>query len=317
MITGDAARPRKRKCVSVTQVCNLPYRRFSIFSIGGPPPARSHPGPGRAPLRLQTGQIQNLSRMLRNFSVSSAGHALKKSCNLTSSASQAWDKMKTGDSENTCPQCGRPIPEEAPQGLCPKCVLAGAATSADADPPASAGSDIPPIERVAAAFPHLEIIELIGRGGMGFVFKARQPGLDRFIALKLLPEKLAKDPRFAERFNREGRVLARLSHPNIVTVYDFGHSDHFYYLMMEHVDGVNLRQAMQAGRFSPKEALSIVPKICEALQFAHEQQVLHRDIKPENILLDTSGRVKIADFGIAKHHVTRTRHCGAGVPDCQ
>ena len=143
-------------------------------------------------------------------------------------------------------------------------------------------------------------LELIGWGGMGFVFKARQPHLDRFVALRLLPDKLARDPRFAERFNREGKVLARLNHPSIVSVYDFGMTQHFYFLLMEFVDGVNLREAMQAGRFSPAEALRVVPQICEALQYAHGQGVLHRDIKPANILLDTRGQVKIADFGIAK-----------------
>lgn len=200
----------------------------------------------------------------------------------------------------TCPKCGIPIPKEAPQGLCPKCVLLGAATGTEQGVPATATSEIPSIERIAAAFPQLEILELIGRGGMGFVFKARQPHLDRFVALKLLPDKLAKDAQFAERFNREGRVLAKLNHPNIVSVYDFGQTGGFYYLLMEYIDGVNLRQAMKAGRFSPAEALSIVPKVCEALQYAHEQGILHRDIKPENILLDAKGRVKIADFGIAK-----------------
>ena len=201
---------------------------------------------------------------------------------------------------NTCPKCNAPIPAEAPQGLCPKCVLLGAATATEQGVPATATSEIPSIERIAGAFPQLEILELIGRGGMGFVFKARQPHLDRFVALKLLPDKLAKDAQFAERFNREGRVLAKLNHPNIVSIFDFGQTGGFYYLLMEYVDGVNLRQAMRAGRFSPTEALSIVPKVCEALQYAHEQGVLHRDIKPENILLDAKGRVKIADFGIAK-----------------
>ncbi len=200
----------------------------------------------------------------------------------------------------TCPKCGAPIPVEAPQGLCPKCVLLGAATATEQGVPATATSEIPSIERIAAAFPQLEIVELVGRGGMGFVFKARQPHLDRFVALKLLPDKLAKDAQFAKRFNREGRVLAKLNHPNIVSVFDFGQSGGFYYLQMEYVDGVNLRQAMRAGRFSPAEALTIVPKVCEALQYAHEQGILHRDIKPENILLDAKGRVKIADFGIAK-----------------
>jgi hypothetical protein len=204
--------------------------------------------------------------------------------------------MKTNE-PNACPKCGAAIPSEAPQGLCPRCVLAAAAM---AEPAPTATSQIPSLERLAVAFPQLEILELIGRGGMGFVFKARQPHLDRFVALKLLPDSLAHDPQFAERFNREGRVLARLNHPNIVSIFDFGQAGGFYYLMMEYVDGVNLRQAMQAGRFSPAEALTIVPKICEALQFAHEEGILHRDIKPENILLDAKGRVKIADFGIAK-----------------
>lgn len=163
-----------------------------------------------------------------------------------------------------------------------------------------AADDQPSLEELKAVFPQLEIVGLIGRGGMGWVFKARQPHLDRFVALKLLPKASAGDPLFSERFNREARVLARLSHPNIVAVYDFGVADGFHYLLMEYVDGLNLRQAMQAGRFSPAEALAIVPRICEALQFAHEQGVLHRDIKPENILLDARGRVKIADFGIAK-----------------
>ncbi len=200
---------------------------------------------------------------------------------------------------NICPKCGATIPTDAPQGLCPKCVLLGAATTDDGISPTGT-AELPSLERVAAAFPQLEIIELLGRGGMGFVYKARQPHLDRFVALKLLPDKLARDAHFAERFSREARMLARLNHPGIVSIYDFGQTGGFYFLLMEYVDGVNLRQAMQAGKFSPSAALGIVPKICEALQFAHEQGVLHRDIKPANILLDARGRVKIADFGIAK-----------------
>lgn len=199
-----------------------------------------------------------------------------------------------------CPKCAGAIPAEAPQGLCPKCVLRGAAEAVVSHSSATGTAEIPSFERLAAAFPQLEILELIGRGGMGFVFKARQAHLDRLVALKLLPDQLARNPQFTERFHREGRVLARLHHANIVTVYDFGQSGGFYYLLMEYVDGANLRQAMQAGRFSPAEALALVPKVCAALQYAHEQGILHRDIKPENILLDAKGQVKIADFGIAK-----------------
>ncbi len=199
-----------------------------------------------------------------------------------------------------CPKCGSVIPAEAPLGLCPHCVLAHVATPTEGGRTTAPRLDPPSREAVAAAFPQLEIRELIGAGGMGFVYEARQPKLDRRVALKLLPTRPGSDPAFAERFHREARFLARLNHPNIVAVYDFGQSGDFCWLMMEFVDGVNLRQAMRAGRFSPAAALALVPKICEALQFAHDQGVLHRDIKPENILLDTRGGVKIADFGIAK-----------------
>ncbi len=185
-----------------------------------------------------------------------------------------------------------------------------ASTGAETHPPpdieeqtASASAEthpLPDIDAVAKAFPQLEIDSFIGRGGMGAVYKARQSHLGRWVALKVLPASLSSDPAFAERFSREARVLAKLNHPNIVTLHDFGQSGDYFYLLMEFVDGVNLRQAMRAGRFTPEQALEIVPKICEALQFAHSEGILHRDIKPDNILLDGRGRVKIADFGIAK-----------------
>ncbi len=208
--------------------------------------------------------------------------------------------MKTDPTNAACPQCGSPIPADAPRGLCPRCMIAGVAAPTDAGLRGNHRVQPPPIAAVAAAFPDLENVELIGVGGMGVVYKARQPKHDRWVALKLLPPSLGADPTFAERFNREARFLARLTHPNIVAVFDFGQAGGFCYLLMEFVDGVNLRQAMRAGRFSPTEALAIVPRVCDALQYAHDQGVLHRDIKPENILLDGAGRVKIADFGIAK-----------------
>lgn len=207
--------------------------------------------------------------------------------------------MKSEKIANRCLKCQAELPSNAPQGLCPKCLLAAAATPTEAGQ-SPRKTPPPSLASVAEAFPNLEIIELIGQGGMGLVYKARQPKLDRFVALKLLPQSLAVDPAFAERFNREARVLARLNHPNIVTIFDFGQAGGFFYLLMEYVDGVNLRQAMLAGRFTPEQAMLLVPRICEALQFAHDEGILHRDIKPENILLDTRGRVKIADFGIAK-----------------
>ena len=208
--------------------------------------------------------------------------------------------MKTESSIVPCPKCGVAIPPDAPRGLCPRCMIAGVATPSEPGIHGSHRIQPPPLATVVAAFPDLEIIELVGVGGMGVVYKARQPRLDRFVALKLLPQSLSADPTFAERFDREARFLARLTHPNIVSVHDFGRAGGFCYLLMEFVDGLNLRQAMRAGRFTPEEALALVPRVCAALQYAHEQGVLHRDIKPENILLDADGRVKIADFGIAK-----------------
>jgi serine/threonine protein kinase len=178
--------------------------------------------------------------------------------------------------------------------------MAAAAMPTDADTLQLPPRDLPSIDEIRVAFPDLEILDEIGQGGMSVVYRARQPKLDRLIALKILPKALAATPGFSERFTREGRVLARLSHPNIVAVHDFGASGGFCFLIMEYVDGVNLRQAMRAGRFTPEQALQIIPAICDALQFAHTQGVLHRDIKPENILLDSKGKVKIADFGIAK-----------------
>ncbi|MBX3747082.1 MAG: serine/threonine protein kinase [Verrucomicrobiae bacterium] len=207
--------------------------------------------------------------------------------------------MNTPPSPTRCPKCGGYIPGEATQGLCPKCALAAVAMATEIDPRPSRA--VPPtLASVAAAFPQLEILELIGTGGMGAVYKARQPKLDRWVALKLLSPSLATSAAFAERFHREARVLARLNHPGIVSVHDFGEMGGFFFLLMEFVDGVNLRQAMEAGRFTPAQALALVPRICEALQFAHDEGILHRDIKPENILLDARGRVKIVDFGIAK-----------------
>jgi predicted Ser/Thr protein kinase len=161
-------------------------------------------------------------------------------------------------------------------------------------------------EELAPHFPQLEILACLGRGGMGVVYKARQKSLNRLVALKLLAPERADDPQFAARFEKEAHALAALNHPNIVGVYDFGVTQTLlsesptYFLLMEFVDGVNLRQLLQTKRLTPKEALSIVPPVCAALQCAHDHGIVHRDIKPENLLIDKSGTVKIADFGIAK-----------------
>ncbi|HSY18418.1 MAG TPA: ATP-dependent metallopeptidase FtsH/Yme1/Tma family protein [Candidatus Acidoferrales bacterium] len=222
-----------------------------------------------------------------------------------------------------CPQCGTPLPAGTLAGLCPACLLklgAAADTVTEAKQPAF---NPPSVAELAPLFPQLEILELIGKGGMGAVYKARQKQLDRLVALKILPPGIGKDPAFAGRFAREAKALAKLNHPGIVTLYEFGSSGResaqtesggiqtgqsrltsaatpIYFFLMEFVDGVNLRQLLAGSRVSAREALAIVPQICDALQFAHDQGIVHRDIKPENILLDRRGRVKVADFGLAK-----------------
>ena len=207
------------------------------------------------------------------------------------------------DTNRLCPGCQKPLAPDGPMGLCPECLLqAGFPTGAETDPgPAKQPAFVPPtVEELAKLFPHLEILGLVGRGGMGAVYKARQKQLNRFVALKILPPGIGSEPAFAERFTREAQALARLNHPGIVTLYEFGETSGQFYFLMEFVDGVNLRQLLAGRRVSAREALAIVPQICDALQFAHDQGIVHRDIKPENILMDQKGRVKIADFGLSK-----------------
>jgi serine/threonine protein kinase len=164
---------------------------------------------------------------------------------------------------------------------------------------AAAKGPPPSPEEMAERFPNFEITECLGRGGMGVVYKARQKALDREVAIKVLAGEWQDDRSFAKRFEREAKTLAQMSHPNIVTVHDFGEADGLYYIVMEYVDGVNLRDLLSDGKMAPEQALAIVPPICEALEYAHGKGLVHRDIKPENLLLDRDGRVMIADFGIA------------------
>ncbi len=149
------------------------------------------------------------------------------------------------------------------------------------------------------ACPELQLHSCLGRGGMGVVYRARQVRLDRDVAVKLMSPEVSRDPELARRFEREAKALARLDHPGIVRVHDFGLAGGVCYLVMELVDGPNLRALIEQG-LSDAQASDIVDQLCDALAYAHQQGVVHRDIKPENVLVDRRGRVRVADFGLAK-----------------
>ena len=144
------------------------------------------------------------------------------------------------------------------------------------------------------------ILDRIAEGGMGEVYRGNDTKLHREIAIKVLPADVASSPERLLRFEREATTVAALNHPNIVTIFEFGEVAGSFYLVMEFVDGVNLREMLRDGKLPPEQAMAIVPQICDALHYAHGEGVVHRDIKPENLLLDKKGRVKIADFGLAK-----------------
>jgi len=209
-----------------------------------------------------------------------------------------------------CPQCGTERASEKLDEPCPGCLLKMATEGNDsaggqpyaATLPSSSGQKFTPPtpEALARLLPNLEIQAMIGCGGMGAVYRARQPELDRTVAVKILPQVTENAEAYEQRFLREARALARLNHPNIVTVFDFGKSQGLYYFVMEYIDGVTLRDAISGGKLTAKDALAIVSQLCDSLQFAHEEGIVHRDIKPENILIDQRGRVKVADFGLAK-----------------
>lgn len=184
--------------------------------------------------------------------------------------------------------------------MCPRCLLEMAKLNGNETQEHFPEAMPPKPSDIDHLFPELEILDVVGHGGMGHVYKARQKNLGRIVAVKLLSTKLLDDPSFAERFSREARAMAMMNHPNIIAIYDFGCREKYYFLVMEYVDGLNLRQLVQSTHLKPAEAMQLVPQLCDALQYAHDRGVIHRDIKPENVLLSQDGQVKIADFGLAK-----------------
>ncbi len=147
--------------------------------------------------------------------------------------------------------------------------------------------------------PGFDLIELLGRGGMGEVWRAHQRSLGRVVAVKLLPPELAKDREFVTRFEKEATALAALSHPHITQIIDRGVAGEHYFFVMEFVEGRSLREVLNSGRPPPQESLRLISQVLRAIESAHEKEIIHRDLKPENILVDARGHVKVADFGLA------------------
>lgn len=158
----------------------------------------------------------------------------------------------------------------------------------------------PTTEELQQLLPAYDVLSFIAKGGMGAVYKAHQKSLERNVAIKILPREFGEDHGFRRRFEDEAKAMAKLNHPNLISVYDFGEVDHMLYIVMEFVDGKSFHESFHGRAIAEKEVAHLVAGICEGLAHAHEAGILHRDIKPANILLDSKNRPKIGDFGLAR-----------------
>ena len=198
----------------------------------------------------------------------------------------------------TCPRCGKPQPEKMlVGGLCPQCV----ARSVQVDFLASDQAELEDKEPLSLNVQGYEIVELIGGGGMGEVYRAILTARAREVAMKVVAGRLTRDPETTARFEAEVAALSQLDHPNVVRVLDHGEMPNGrHFLVMEYVDGCDLRRLLRAQRLEADRAIDIFLKVCAGVQHAHERGLIHRDIKPANILIGLDGTVKVADFGLAK-----------------
>ena len=215
----------------------------------------------------------------------------------------------------TCPQCRQPIPVDAPAGMCPRCLVAGGLSETNLaepnspakitslDPESTLHIVIPEDSALPAGAPRklgdYELVEEIARGGMGIVYKAWQPGLERFVAVKTIRSGLLATTADVERFQREAKAAAKLHHPNIVGIHEIGGQDGQHYFAMDYVAGDSLATLARAQPFLPEQAAQITATIAEAIHYAHGQGVLHRDLKPANVILGPDGP-RVLDFGLAR-----------------
>src|SRR5712692_9660065 len=159
-----------------------------------------------------------------------------------------------------------------------------------------------PLSRGSRLGPY-EILSPLGAGGMGEVYRARDARLDRDVAVKVLPSHLAEDPVALARFEREAKAVASTSHPNILAIFDVGRADRIAFAVTELLDGETLRARLGAGPIPLRKAIEYAVQIAEGLAAAHDKGIVHRDLKPENLFVTKDGRVKILDFGLARHRI--------------
>jgi len=214
-----------------------------------------------------------------------------------------------------CPKCSRPLPRDAPKGLCPECLLLGgfesAAEAAMAQPGDAAGEGtihiVVPVDEPAGGVPetlrcfgNYELLEQIAVGGMGVVFKARQVSLNRLVAVKMIRGgQLAREAEI-RRFRTEAEATANLKHPHIVAIHEVGEHQGQHYFSMDFIEGRSLAALVRDGPLEPARAARLVRTVAEAIGYAHQRGVLHRDLKPSNVMIDTRDEPHVTDFGLAK-----------------
>ncbi|MEO1994517.1 MAG: serine/threonine-protein kinase [Planctomycetaceae bacterium] len=203
-----------------------------------------------------------------------------------------------------CPKCGDVLSQDAPVGICPKCLLAAGLDSVgddafDSSATVSAADASPPLPTVRYVGDY-ELLEEIARGGMGVVYKGRQVSLNRIVAIKMILSGELATQSDIERFHIEARAAANLKHSNIVAIHEVGEHEGRYYFSMDYVAGQTLADIIQNGPLPARKAAQYAETIAEAIHFAHQQGTLHRDLKPQNLLIDSDDQPQITDFGLAK-----------------